>query len=169
MPILNIHSRDLPASCDEVGELIDGLATSHDRMWPSKRWPPIRLNQVLGVGAAGGHGPIRYVVVGYQPGRWARFRFTRPRGFEGFHEFTVEPIDPTRTRLTHLTSISPRGLARLSWPLFYRPLHDALLEDALDNAASTLTGQPHRSRWRMRTRLLRYLGARASREPWARA
>lgn len=158
MPVLNIHSRDLPVSCDAAGALIDALATSDDRMWPSGRWPPIRLDRPLGVGAAGGHGPIRYVVIGYQPGRWARMRFTRPRGFDGFHEFTVEPVDATCTRLTHLAAMTPRRLARLSWPLLYHPLHDALLEDALDNAARTLTGQARRSRWSLRARVLHRLG-----------
>lgn len=158
MAVLNIHSRDLPVSCDAAGALIDALASGDDRMWPSGQWPAIRLKPALDVGAAGGHGPIRYVVVDYQPGRWARFRFTRPRGFDGFHEFTAEPVGATHVRLTHLTAMRPRGLARLSWPLFYHPLHDALLEDALDNAAHALTGQAHRSRWRLRVRALRRLG-----------
>lgn len=158
MPVLNIHGRDLPVACDAAGALIDALATSEDRMWPSEHWPPMRLNPALGVGAAGGHGPIRYVVVDYQPRRWARMRFTRPRGFDGFHEFTVEPVDATRARLTHLTAMRLRGLARLSWPLLYRPLHDALLEDALGKAAYALTGRTHRSRWGLRVRVLHRLG-----------
>lgn len=158
MPTLNIHSRDLPVPCDAAGALIDALATHDDRMWPSGQWPPIRLDRPLGVGAVGGHGPIRYVVVDHQPGRWARFRFTRPRGFDGFHEFTVEPVDATHVRLTHLTAMRPRRSARLSWPLVYRPLHDALLEDALDNATYALTGKAHRTRWSMQARLLHRLG-----------
>lgn len=158
MPVLNIHSRDLPVTYDVAGALIDALATSDDRMWPSELWPPMRLDKALGVGAAGGHGPIRYVVVDYQPGCWARFRFTRPHGFDGFHEFTAEPVDATHTRLTHLTAMRPRRLARLSWPLVYRPLHDALLEDALDNAVHAVTGQTHRSRWSLRARALHLLG-----------
>jgi hypothetical protein len=33
------------------------------------------------------------------------------------------------------------GRATLSWPLLYRPLHDALVEEALDRAAEAV-GEP---------------------------
>jgi hypothetical protein len=156
MPVLNIHSRVIPLSCGEVGTLIDALASREDRLWPTARWPAIHLDRPLGVGAVGGHGPIRYTVAGYQPQRWVRFRFTRPRGFDGFHEFAVEPLDPARTRLTHLLVMRPRGLARLSWPLAYRWLHDALLEDALDSAERALTGHAgHHASWGVHVRALR--------------
>lgn len=36
------------------------------------------------------------------------------------------------------------GLARLSWPLVFRPLHDALIENVLDNAARHVTGHLER-------------------------
>ncbi|WP_372448549.1 hypothetical protein [Streptomyces durocortorensis] len=32
------------------------------------------------------------------------------------------------------------GPARLTWPLVWRPLHDALLEDSLDRAERACTG-----------------------------
>lgn len=158
MPVLNIHVRELPVPCDAVGALIDTLASPDDRLWPSGRWPVICLDRGLSIGSHGGHGPIRYTVVAYQPRHWVRLRFTGPRGFDGFHEFTVEPVDATHARLTHLLAMRPRRVARVSWPLLYRPLHDALIEDALENAQQALTGHARTAHWSLRVRGLRRLG-----------
>ncbi len=76
MAVLGIHTRTLPVSGEEIGRLIDGLAGREDRLWPGDRWPPMRLDRPLEVGASGGHGPIRYTVEAYEPGRWVRFRST---------------------------------------------------------------------------------------------
>jgi hypothetical protein len=51
-----------------------------------------------------------------------------------------------------------RGTARLSWPLVFRPLHDALVEDSLDlaeRAVSARLATP--ARWSRYVRLLRCL------------
>lgn len=139
MAVLNIHTRTLPASDEEIGGLIDGLAGREDRLWPGDRWPPMRFDRPLGVGAIGGHGPIRYTVEAYEPGRWVRFRFTGPRGFRGFHEFTVHP-DAMGIELRHTLAMHTRGCAVLGWPLIFRWLHDACLEDCLDRAERATTG-----------------------------
>ena len=43
------------------------------------------------------------------------------------------------------------GSARVTWPLFFRPLHDALIEESLDRAEAELGGPPvpsaRRSLW----------------------
>ena len=36
--------------------------------------------------------------------------------------------------LRHELSLSPSGAAKLTWPLFFRPMHDALIEESLDRA-----------------------------------
>jgi hypothetical protein len=131
--VLNVHTRTVG---DGAGALIDTLSGPDDRLWPGHPWPPMRLDGPLGVGAAGGHGPIRYTVAEYEPGRRARFRFTGPRGFHGFHEFTADG-----PHLRHRIAMTVTGMARLSWPLVFRPLHDALLEESLDRACET-TGAP---------------------------
>ncbi|MBO0856623.1 MAG: SRPBCC family protein [Nocardia sp.] len=159
MPVLNIHSRVLPVSCDAAGDLLDGLAGPHDKLWAAPQWPAMRLDRPVAVGAAGGHGPIRYTVTGYQPRRWVRFGFTAPAGFDGFHEFTVEPVEqqPACARLTHRVVLRPRGPARLTWPLAFRWLHDALLEDVLDNAERAVSAAPARpARWGPYVRALRH-------------
>jgi hypothetical protein len=154
MAVLNVHQRRLAVSPDEAGSLIDSLAGPDDRLWPHHAWPPMRFDRPLAVGAVGGHGPIRYVVSHYVPGQWIRFRFTGPRGFDGFHELTVSTQDDG-TLLRHTLSMRLHGWARLSWPLVFRPLHDALIEDGLDRAG--VVGRP--ARWSPYVRLLRGLAA----------
>ncbi|MGW6336370.1 SRPBCC family protein [Nocardia rhamnosiphila] len=157
MAVVNIHLRHLPAPMSAVGALVDSLADEDDALWPVHRWPAMRLDRPLEAGAVGGHGPIRYTVEHYVPGHWVRFRFTGPRGFDGFHEFTVHPT-ADGTDLIHLLAMNARGRARLTWPLAYRWLHDALLEDCLDRAEHALTGSVARpARWVRRVRFLRWI------------
>src|SRR5438128_791395 len=80
MQIVNVHQRLLNASPERVGALIDSLSSRNDMLWPHENWPRIRLDRALGVGAAGGHGPIRYTVEAYAPGHSVRCRFTGPKG-----------------------------------------------------------------------------------------
>ncbi|MFF0162567.1 SRPBCC family protein [Streptomyces sp. NPDC005263] len=158
--VLNVHQRTLPAAAGAVGALIDSLGGERDRLWPSD-WPPIRFERPLAVGLSGGHGPVRYVVSHYVPGQWVRFRFTGPRGFHGFHEFTVEPLGPARAVLRHTLVLRPRGVRWLGWLLFFRPLHNAAFRHSLDCAELALTGRvAHPVRWSRRVRLLRAAAAR---------
>lgn len=90
-------------------------------------------------------------------GRRVRFRFTAPRGFHGTHGLDVEPVGPSHTRLRHVLEMRTTGRARVSWPLVYRPLHDALLEDALDRAERAVGGAPNPRPWSRWVRLLRWV------------
>jgi hypothetical protein len=69
MVVVNVHERMLDASITEIGKLIDTLASAEDKLWPRDRWPAMKFDRPLSVGAVGGHGPIRYTVESYQPGR----------------------------------------------------------------------------------------------------
>ncbi|WP_031065965.1 hypothetical protein [Streptomyces sp. NRRL WC-3742] len=162
MPVLNIHERTIPASESTVGALLDGLAGPDDRLWPGPAWPRMCLDGPLAVGASGGHGPVRYRVVGHQPGLWVRFRFTGPRGFDGFHEFTVHPApEGDGTLLRHTVAMRLHGPGRLTWPLAFRHLHDALLEDCLDQAVRACGATvPTPARWSPYVRALRSLARR---------
>ncbi|WP_050515091.1 hypothetical protein [Streptomyces rimosus] len=158
MGICNVHERELPVPLRTVGALIDGLAGADDPLWPGRDWPPMRLDRPLGEGATGGHGPVRYTVAAYVPGVWVRFAFSGPRGFDGFHEYTAHALGERRSVLRHTLAMRARGPARLSWPLAYRPLHDAALEDSLDRAEFACTGTVARpARWSPYVRLLRRL------------
>lgn len=166
MRVLNVHERVIAAASQPVGALLDSLASPNDRLWPHDRWPAMRFDHPLGVGADGGHGPVRYRVETYEPGRAVRFRFRAPRGFHGTHGFDVAPLDAGRTRLRHTLQMDASGPALLTWPLAFRPLHDALIEDSLDRAERSLGLRPAGARWSARVRLLRRLfGARTAGAP----
>jgi hypothetical protein len=161
--VVNVHSRTFRASPDVVGRLIDTLASADDALWPADRWPAMRFDRGLVAGARGGHGPVRYTIEEYRPGRSVTFRFTRPAGFRGTHGFAVDGVAGRGSTLQHELRMEAVGLARLSWPLVFRPLHDALIEDVLDRA-STALGEAHPpARWSARVRLLRRLLARLPR------
>jgi hypothetical protein len=51
--------------------------------------------------------------------------------------------------------MSARGPAMVTWPLIFRPLHDALVEDSLDTAARALGESVPVREWPLRVRLLR--------------
>ncbi len=140
MRVWNRHTRILAVSPGRVGALIDTLSGEDDRLWPAGAWPALRFDRPLGVGADGGHGPVRYRVETYEPGKSVRFRFTAPRGFDGFHEFTLRTTETEETELEHLMVLRLRHPAWCTYPLLWRPLHDALLEDCLDRAERELTG-----------------------------
>jgi hypothetical protein len=153
--VLNIHARDLHASRDAVGALLDSLASDQDLLWPGDRWPAMRFDRPLQVGAVGGHGPIRYRVEKYEPGRAILFRLTG-RGVHRTHGFEIKDSTPGMVRLEHRLCMRVSGVARLSWPLMFRWLHDALVEDALDRAEAAVTSRPlHERHWSLWVRFLR--------------
>ena len=138
-----------------MGRLVDSLASPADVLWPSRHWPAMRFDRPLQVGATGGHGPIRYFVEAYEPGRRIQFRFTGPKGFLGFHALEVQETAPGRSRLRHVLEMETEGQAVLTWGLVFRWLHDALLEDCLDRAETAVGGRPRARGWSPWVRILR--------------
>ncbi|MFI9236239.1 DUF2867 domain-containing protein [Streptomyces sp. NPDC053079] len=154
--IRNVHVRTVHAPAAAVGALLDRLSADDDPVFPVPAWPPMRFDRPLGVGATGGHGPIRYSVTAYEPGRRVRFDFT-PSG-TGFHEMTVEPLDDERCRVSHVLEADMRGARLLRWHAVVRPLHDTVVEEMLDNFERAATGTLARPvRWSPRVRLLNRL------------
>jgi hypothetical protein len=166
VPILDVHQRYLPTGAEQAGALLDGLAGPGDRLWPADRWPPLRLDRPLAVGATGGHGPIPYHVQEYLPGRRVVFRFSPRFGVQGTHRLEVRHRQGL-VELCHVLEGHSHGRMVLAWPLVWQPLHDALVDDLLDRAELVLTGAVARpARWSPRVRLLRrVLAARASSQP----
>lgn len=156
MKVLNIHERELYAGIKEVGALLGTLSSAQDALWPQGMWPRMKLDRALTPGAEGGHGPIRYFIEDYKPGRSIRFRFTGPRGFNGYHCYEVVPVNEKTTLLRHTLEMKTGGWAVFSWPFLYRPLHDALLEDSLTKAEASLGLVPQVKPWSRWVRLLRY-------------
>lgn len=124
-------------------------------MKPKHLWPRMEFDRSLDVGAKGGHGPIRYFIEEYRPGKTIKFRFTGPKGFNGFHsyEIIISPKQPVVLR--HTLKMNICGPAILSWFLVYRPLHDALVEDSLAIAQASLGITPKIQKWSFWVKILR--------------
>lgn len=132
--VKNVHHRILNASQSDVGKLLDTFSSKEDKLWPIRKWPKMKFDGELEIGAKGGHGPIRYYVEKYEVGRSITFRFTGPRGFDGTHGFYIDEIGQDLVKFEHRVEMELKGSSRISWPMIYGPLHDALMEDALDIA-----------------------------------
>jgi hypothetical protein len=95
------------------------------------------------------HVPARRVVFEFEQGGWSR-------GLDGTHRFEVDAV-PGGAVLRHLIQADARGWAGVRWRLVLGPLHDALMEDALDQAERSLTGTLVKpSRWSWNVRLLKW-------------
>jgi hypothetical protein len=166
LKVVNIHERELHASFDQVGALIDTLASNCDALWPVHSWPPMKFDRPLSQGATGGHGPIRYRVEEYLTGQSVKFRFTGPKYFDGWHRFEVVSQKPSAVILRHKIEMSAHGIGLLTWPLLFAPLHDALLEDSLATAQAALGEVPQVQTWSPWVKLLRWLlsGGKARRQ-----
>ncbi len=160
--IENRHSRTILSTVAEGERLLKGLAREGDPLWPFERWPALRFKEGLTPGACGGHGPIRYAVetVGL---REVRFRFPGANGFHGWHALEISPEEVCGLRLTHRMHLDLEGPALLRWHLVIRPLHDALIQDALDKAQAHLEHRP----WipRPLSRRVRFLRSLMLRQP----
>ena len=156
MRVHNIHHRELPVPPAILGALLDSLSQPDDRLWPIAAWPAMRFDRPLQVGAIGGHGPIRYTVESYVPGQAISFRFTAPAGFNGTHSFLVG-LSSSGSRISHDLRMTTAGNATLSWLLIFRPLHDALVEDALHRAVLACGAQEASPQWSSWVRILRAL------------
>lgn len=157
MRVLNVHERELPVAAVEVAFLLNSLSSDSDALWPRTMWPPMRFDRPLGVGAAGGHGPVRYAVEEFRPGQIVTFRFSGPSGFNGVHRLEILPKSANCTILRHTIDMQAQGAALLSWPLVFRPLHDALIEDSLALAQATLRAVPQVRPWSLWVRFLRWV------------
>ncbi|MFC4041191.1 DUF2867 domain-containing protein [Dactylosporangium siamense] len=151
----NVQRRTIDAPLGLMGPLLDRVAADDDPLWPVTTWPPIRFDGPLAPGAAGGHGMIRYSVVEHVPGRLLRCRFDPTLGLVGEHELRLEP-DGDGTAVVHVIRGRLTGGMRVLWPVAIRWLHEALLQDLLDNAERAGTGTVRTpARWSPWVRLLR--------------
>lgn len=136
--VLNEHERVIEAPAEVVGALLDRLSAEDDPLFPTPAWDAMIFDRPLGVGATGGHGPIRYSVIEYEPGSRVRFSFTPPDN--GFHEMSVEPVGEGRCRVRHVLQTELHGRHRLLWSAVVRPLHDTVIEEVFDNIERAAAG-----------------------------
>lgn len=153
----NVHERELKEDPAQIGALVDSLSSKEDRLWPMHIWPRMEFDRALGIGARGGHGPVRYFVEEFTPGKSVKFRFTGPKGFDGFHGYEILSGPKQPSVLKHTLKMNTQGLATLSWPLVYRPMHDALIEDSLSTAQASLGQAPQLQKWSLWVRILRWV------------
>jgi len=167
--VRNVHERQVAAPPEELAPLLDRLGGPDDVLWPSPQWAPMVLDGPVAVGAAGGHGRIRYRVTGYEPGHRVEFTFEPGLGLDGTLTFSIEPDGGSGSILRNVMDARAGLLMRLVGRLAVRHLHDALLEDLLDRAERIAgTGPARPARWSPWVRVLRTLtgdAARARAEP----
>ncbi len=168
MKIWNVHERRLYAPAKSVGAVMDTLSSRDDRLWPHDLWPPQQFDKPLGVGARGGHCPIRYAVSAYVPGRVVEYTFdgtgltTR---WDGRHLFEVIPRR-SHVILRHTIDAAADPKTWLTWFFMIRPMHNALMEDAMDRAESHLGIGPKKpARWATGVRFLRRMAAKKAARP----
>lgn len=65
MEVLNDQERVLESDLDQLVALLDSLSNREDRLWTKHIWPCMEFDRPLGIGASGGHEPIRYFVEEY--------------------------------------------------------------------------------------------------------
>jgi len=166
MKVYNRHDRKIITTETVAASILDSLSGPVDKLWPHETWPPMQLDGPLGRGARGGHGPIRYRVEQFLPGKKAVFRFEPEglaAGLDGIHYFEVSPADG-HVIMSHVIE-AQCGLAMWAkWRIVIEPLHDACIEDAFDKVENGIAGKKVKSSpWSPRVRFLREMIARKRR------
>lgn len=159
MKIINIHTRVINQPIHQLEELFATLATKHDMMIATEKWPPMRLDKGLEVGSRGGHGPIRYYITRFNANKFVRFQFDM-KGFEGFHQFEIIELGPEKSKLIHTIDMSTDGLGTIKWVVAIRWLHDAFIEDAFDKVESQFTLNKKTTNWNLWVIFLRKIMSR---------
>lgn len=157
MKVINIHKRIIHQPKGKITELMETLSTEKDKVWPFEKWPKMKFKKGKYEGANGGHGPIRYTIKKYIPGKLIQFEFTNPKGFHGIHKFeTIELLD-NKTELIHTIDMITSGVGTLTWMIGVRYLHDALIEDLFDKIENEFDNHNKRTAWSFWVRFLRKL------------
>lgn len=157
MKVLNVHQRKIEKPVNHVLQLFTTLSTKSDKFWPVENWPPMRFKNGLKIGSIGGHGPIRYKIVDYNPESYIEFKFQKPYGFHGTHKFRITEVNSESTEIKHTIEMTTSGMATIKWLLAIRWLHDALLEDALDKVENQLLQCNLKTEWSLWVKMLRWL------------
>jgi hypothetical protein len=155
MKVTNIHRRIITESKPKLATLFETLATNNDAIWPYEKWPAIRFKDGVKIGAKGGHGPIKYSIEEYSQGELIRFRFSKPQGFNGFHELYLNEISNKETEIVHVIKMVTTISASLQWLFVIRWLHDALIEDAFDKVENHFLENKKRSKHNFWVKMLR--------------
>lgn len=154
MKIINIHKREINQPKEEIVQLFKTLASENDLMLATNKWSPMQLDKGLQIGSKGGHGPIKYHAVDYNPEAFIVFEFDL-KGFNGTHQFNILEINQNKTELSHIIDMTTSGLSTIKWVFAIRWLHDAYIEDAFDKVENHFSPTKKRSEWSIWVKLLR--------------
>lgn len=166
----NVQQRLLPVPLERAATVVDDLADDALSAWPSASWPRLRLDAGLVPGSRGGHGPIRYTVTAYEPGRRLLMTFDPAASLDGWHELRLDLGPGGRTTVVHTIQARTRGRMRWRWPLVVRWLHEALIQDLFDRAQALTSSPPARpARWSPWVRVLRRAATRPQDDQAGRA
>ncbi|CAM1347405.1 hypothetical protein [Tenacibaculum crassostreae] len=155
MKVVNIHHRTYNVSLDKITDLFYTLSNTNDKVWPIEKWPRMTFKDGIKVGAAGGHGPIRYTVEQYDPEKLIQFRFAKSLGFIGTHRFEIKKVQNTQTQVMHTIEMNTKGIRTLIWLLAIRSLHNALLEDCLDKIENNFAKTKAHTQWNWYVKFIR--------------
>ena len=156
--IRNVHERlyaGVPGA--RIAPLLAALGGPGDTLWPGSDWSPMILDRPLAEGVGGGHGNVRYHCSTYLPGRLIEFTFDSVHGsvVDGRHVFEAIPRR-SGTLVRHTLDLECGFKDWVTLGVLVVPLHDAVLEQLLDNLERALTGTVRRpSRWSRWVRLAR--------------
>ncbi len=154
MKIINIHKREIDQPKEEIVKLFRTLASENDLMLATNKWSPMQLDNGLQIGSKGGHGPIKYHIVEYNPEEFVVFKFDL-KGFDGTHKFNIQEINQNRTELSHIIDMRTSGFSTIKWIFAIRWLHDAYIEDAFDKVENHFSTTKKRNEWSLWVKLLR--------------
>jgi hypothetical protein len=154
MKVINVHTRIIAQPKAEIVKLFKTLASENDQMLATDKWPRMKLDRGLRVGSKGGHAMITYFVEAYDPEYFIKFRFTVD-GFNGYHQFKLQELEPHKTALTHTIDMHTQNSATIKWLLAIRWLHDAYIEDAFDKVENQFASVQKTSKWSLWVRFLR--------------
>lgn len=157
-PLRNVHERWLAVSPDAVWELLAGIGSDADVVWPRENWPPMKLDAPLSVGTSGGHGAVRYRCTALVPRRLIEFTFDSlgGRAFDGHHAFEVLDRGGGVLLRHTIDAQVPDRETRWWFRIFVQPTHDVVIEE-LFHIIESLLGQSGSAlpRWSPWVRLLR--------------
>ncbi|NER17544.1 hypothetical protein [Spongiivirga citrea] len=157
MKVLNIHKRKIRKPAQNILGLFTTLSTKNDMIWPIENWPRMKFKNGLVIGSNGGHGPIRYQIVNFDPKSHIEFKFQKPTGFNGTHKFEIIELDNEISEVKHTIEMTTSGIGTISWLLVIRWLHDALLEDAFDKIENQLTQSNLKTEWSIWVKFWRWV------------
>lgn len=115
----------------------------------------MKFKDGIQIGAAGGHGPIRYTVEKYNLGEIIQFRFSKPYGFNGIHKFEINELTNEKTEIKHTIDMNTDVKGTLIWILAIRSLHNALIEDGFDKLENNFSKVHKSSKWNFWVKFIR--------------